>query len=79
MTLRAKPTRVREVGVRELSRRTGAVLESVAGGERVVIVRHGDPVAFVLSVDEALDVFLAHAAEFVRMRVRALRDLEDWE
>ena len=66
------------MSVRELGRETASVLASVARGERAVIVRHGEPVALILSLDEAIDVFLAHAEEYVRMRLDARRDLESW-
>jgi len=78
MTIRTDPPAVREVSVRELGRETASVLASVARGERAVIVRHGEPVALILSLDEAIDVFLAHAEEYVRMRLDARRDLESW-
>ena len=76
MALHADPPATREVSVRELSRNTAGVLDDVAAGERIVVTRFGDPVALVLSVDEAIDVFLANAEEFVRMRLGAREELD---
>jgi prevent-host-death family protein len=45
---------VEEVSVRELSRGTSAVLERVRGDGRVVITKHGAPVAVLIAVDEAV-------------------------
>src|SRR5690242_12059248 len=45
---------VQEVSVRELSRGTSAVLERVRAGGRVVVTRHGAPVAVLMEVEEAV-------------------------
>jgi prevent-host-death family protein len=76
MTLKTDPSMTREVTVRELGRETASVLGAVAAGDRVLITRHGNPIAVILSVEEAVDVFLAHADQFVRMRLAARDELQ---
>lgn len=62
------------VGVRELANRASAVLDALeAGGQPVLVTRHGRPVAVLSAIDtEAFhDWILAHAPEFVAGRVAA--------
>jgi prevent-host-death family protein len=47
---------VREVGVRELSHSTAAVIRAVREGERLVVTRHAEPQAVVLSVNDAVEL-----------------------
>jgi prevent-host-death family protein len=75
-SLQVDPYASREVTVRELSRSTGNVVAEVSAGTRVVVTRHGSPVALILAIDDAIDVFLAHAEEFVRMRLAAREELD---
>jgi len=42
----------------------------------VVVTKRGNPVAVVVSIEDALDLLLANSDEFVRMRLEARRDLE---
>lgn len=37
-----------EVGIRELRNRTGEVIDAVEAGERVVLTRHGRPIADIV-------------------------------
>ena len=62
--------------MRELSRATASVLDEVSAGKRIVVTWHGNPVALILSIDEATEVFLAHAEEFVRMRLAAHEEFD---
>ncbi|HYU61607.1 MAG TPA: type II toxin-antitoxin system prevent-host-death family antitoxin [Solirubrobacterales bacterium] len=57
-----------EVGVRELSRNTTAVLARVEAGERVVVTRRQCPIAVVLSLAETQDYLLIHSPAVDRMR-----------
>jgi len=68
---------IREVSVRELNRGTSRVLQMASAGARVIVTRHGEPVAVVLSVDQAIDLFLVSSEEYVRMRIEARRSLAD--
>ena len=67
---------IREFGIRDLKDRASEVIRSVASGERVVVTKRGNPVAVVVSIEDALDLLLANSDEFVRMRLEARRDLE---
>lgn len=62
-----------EIGIKELASRTSRVIESVEDGERVVVTKRGRPAAVIMSVDEAEDFVLAHAEEFVKMRLSGRR------
>jgi prevent-host-death family protein len=73
----AEPSSIREVSVRELNRRTTQVLADVRGGRRVVVSRHGRPVALLLGIDEAVELLLANSEEFVRLRLAAREDLAE--
>jgi prevent-host-death family protein len=65
---------IREVGVRELNRGTTRVLEMALAGERVIVTRDGQPIAVLLSVDQAIELLLISSEEFVRMRLRARQE-----
>jgi len=69
-----RPT-IHEVSVRELNRSTSQVLGMARDGARIIVTRHGEPIAVVLSVDQAIDLLLASSEEFVRMRMAAREEL----
>jgi prevent-host-death family protein len=52
---RFQPRGFREVSVRELSRNTSGILRQVREEGRMIVCRHGDPVALVLSLEDGLD------------------------
>ncbi len=52
---RFEPRDTRVVGVRELSRDTSKLLEEVRNYGRLIVCRHGEPVAVILSVEDGLD------------------------
>lgn len=60
-----------EIGIKELKATASQVIERVEGGEAYVVTRRGRPAAVLLPVEEAEDLVLANADEFVRMRRRA--------
>ena len=70
-----RPPVIREVGVRELNRRTSRVVEMAEAGERVIVTRDGQPTAVLLGVDQAFDLLLVSSEEFVRMRMQAREEL----
>ncbi len=72
----AGPTAIREVGVRELNRRTSRVIEMAEAGQRVVVTRDGQPAAVLLAVDQAIDLLLVSSEEFVQARMRAREEHE---
>ncbi len=62
-----------EIGIKELKNTASRVIESVEEGERVVVTKRGRPAAVIMSIDDAEDFVLAHADEFVRMRLAGRR------
>lgn len=61
-----------EIGVKELKATASAVIEEVEGGAAYVITKRGRPAAVLLPIEQAEDLILANADEYVRMR-RAAR------
>jgi prevent-host-death family protein len=59
---------VAEIGVKQLKATASEVIERVEGGAAYVITKRGRPAAVLLPVDEAEDIVLANADEYVRMR-----------
>ncbi len=60
-----------EIGVKELKASASAVIDRVEAGTAYVVTRRGRPAAVLLPVEEAEDLVLANADEFVRMRREA--------
>jgi prevent-host-death family protein len=54
--------------VKELKATASAVIDEVEGGAAYVVTKRGRPAAVLLPVDEAEDIVLANADEFIRMR-----------
>ncbi len=57
-----------EIGVKELKATASAVIERVEAGAAYVVTKRGRPAAVLLPVEEAEDLILANADEYVRMR-----------
>lgn len=57
-----------EIGVKELKTTASAVIERVEGGAAYVVTKRGRPAAVLLPVEEAEDLVLANAGEYVRIR-----------
>ncbi len=64
---------MREIGIKQLKNNASSVIDDVEGGERVIVTRRGRPAAVILSIEEAEDFVLAHADDFVRMRLDGRR------
>jgi prevent-host-death family protein len=62
---------VAEIGVKELKTTASAVIDRVERGAAYVITKRGRPAAVLLPVEEAEDLVLANADEYVRMRREA--------
>jgi prevent-host-death family protein len=62
-----------EIGIKELKNTASKVIEDVEAGERVVVTKRGRPAAVIMSMEDAEDFVLAHAEEFVRMRLAGRR------
>lgn len=60
-----------EIGVKELKATASAVIEDVESGAAYVVTKRGRPAAVLLPIDEAEDLVLANADEYVRMRRQA--------
>ena len=60
-----------EIGVKEFKTRASAVIDRVEGGAAYVITKRGRPAAVLLPVEEAEDLVLANADEYVRLRREA--------
>jgi prevent-host-death family protein len=60
-----------EIGVKELKVTASAVIERVEAGAAYIVTKRGRPAAVLLPVDEAEDLVLANADEYLRMRRQA--------
>ncbi len=60
-----------EIGVKEFKATASAVIERVEGGAAYVVTRRGRPAAVLLPIEEAEDLVLANADEYVRLRRQA--------
>jgi prevent-host-death family protein len=60
-----------EIGLKEFKATASAVIEQVEGGAAYVVTRRGRPAAVLLPIEEAEDLVLANADEYVRMRREA--------
>jgi prevent-host-death family protein len=62
---------VAEIGVKELKATASAVIDHVESGTAYVVTRRGRPAAVLLPVEEAEDLVLANADEYLRVRREA--------
>jgi len=62
-----------EIGIKDLKSGASRVIDEVAGGKSYVVTKRGRPAAVIVPVEEAEDLVLAHAEEYVAMRRRARR------
>jgi len=60
-----------EIGVKQLKATASAVIEDVEAGAAYVVTKRGRPAAVLLPIEEAEDLVLANADEYVRMRRQA--------
>ena len=60
-----------EIGIKELKATASTVIENVEAGAAYVVTKRGRPAAVLLPVDEAEDLILANADEYVRLRRQA--------
>lgn len=61
-----------QIGVKELKATASKVIDAVEGGAAFVVTKRGRPAAVLLPLEDAEDLVLANAEEYVRMR-RAAR------
>jgi len=62
-----------EIGIKELKTAASRVIDEVSNGRSYVVTKRGRPAAVILSIEEAEDLVLAHAEEYIEMRRRARR------
>ncbi len=60
-----------EIGIKELKNSASRVIAEVEAGERVVVTKRGRPAAVIMSMEDVEDFVLAHAEEYVEMRLKA--------
>jgi prevent-host-death family protein len=58
-----------EIGIKQLKNTASRVIDEVEAGERVIVTKRGRPAAVIMSIEDAEDFVLAHAEEFVEMRL----------
>ena len=57
-----------EIGVKELKATASSVIARVEAGASFVVTKRGRPAAVLLPIEEAEDLVLANADEYLRMR-----------
>ena len=60
-----------EIGIRELKSGASRVIDEVSAGRSYVVTKRGRPAAVIVPLEEAEDLVLANAEEFITMRRRA--------
>lgn len=60
-----------EIGIKELKATASAVIDRVEAGAAYVVTKRGRPAAVLMPVEDAEDLVLANADEYVRMRREA--------
>ena len=60
-----------EIGIKDLKTTASRVVDEVEGGRAYVVTKRGRPAAVLLPVEDAEDIVLANADEYVRMRRQA--------
>lgn len=62
-----------EIGLKELKAIASQVIDEVEAGARYVVTKRGRPAAAIVPIEDAEDLVLANAEEFIRMRRRGRR------
>ena len=60
-----------EIGIKELKSTASRVIEDVEAGASYVVTKRGRPAAVIVPVEDAEDLVLANADEYIRLRRRA--------
>lgn len=60
-----------EIGIKELKSGTSRVIDEVSAGRSYVVTKRGRAAAVIVPIEEAEDLVLANAEEFIAMRRRA--------
>ena len=60
-----------EIGVKELKATASAVIDEVEAGAAYVVTKRGRPAVVLMPIEDAEDLVLANADEYIRMRRQA--------
>ena len=60
-----------EIGIKELKSGASRVIDEVSAGASYVVTKRGRPAAVIVPIEDAEDLVLANAEEYVTMRRRA--------
>jgi len=60
-----------EIGIKDLKSGVSRIVDEVEGGRSYVVTKRGRPAAVLVPIDEAEDLVLASAEEFISMRRQA--------
>lgn len=60
-----------EIGIKELKSGVSRVVDEVESGRSYVVTKRGRPAAVIVPIEEAEDLVLASAEEFISMRRKA--------
>jgi prevent-host-death family protein len=63
-----------EIGIKELKTAASRVIDEVSKGGSYVVTKRGKPAAVIVSIEDAEDLVLAYAEEYVEMRRRGRED-----
>jgi prevent-host-death family protein len=65
---------VAEIGIKDLKARASQVIDEVEDGASYLVTKRGKPAAVIVPIEDAEDLVLANASEFVKMRRQARED-----
>ncbi|MGH7541088.1 MAG: type II toxin-antitoxin system Phd/YefM family antitoxin [Gemmatimonadota bacterium] len=63
-----------EIGIKDLKAAASKVIDEVQRGGSYIVTRRGRPAAAIVPIEDAEDLVLANADEFIRMRRRGRED-----
>jgi len=63
-----------EIGIKALKSGASRVIDEVAAGKSYVVTKRGHAKAVIVPIEDAEDLVLAYAEEYVEMRRRARED-----
>jgi prevent-host-death family protein len=66
---------IREVSLTQLDRKTFETVRATIEGERVIVTKHGSPVAVLVGIEDGIDLLLAGSERFALLRREAREEL----
>ena len=63
-----------EIGIKDLKSGASRVIDEVSAGTSYVVTKRGKPAAVIMPLEDAEDLVLAYAEEYVEMRRRGRED-----